>query len=234
MTSLDNAVSAKYSMQGLNFEILVDCEKALDYRVGKLKDIENALVSNEIYTNVRKVEKATLENLRNVFKTEDLKIIADLILKKGEIQLTVEHKQKIKENLRKQIIDFIHKNSVDPINELPHPPQRIEKAMEEAKVKLDENEKFDFLVQHVITAIRPLLRIKLETREVEVLVNVKDSSAVINFFKKKGTKILKEQQLATGNFQILIEIPAGVQEEIETGLNNITKGDAEIKILNKK
>ena len=33
---------------------------------------------------------------------------------------------------------MIHRNAVDPKTGLPHPPQRIESAMEEAKIHVDE------------------------------------------------------------------------------------------------
>lgn len=234
MVKIDQSVIARLKKDGEVFEILVDCEKALDYRIGKIKDLESVLASKEIFKDVKKADRVPVLDLKKAFKTDDLNVIADIIIKKGEIQITAEHKNKLREDKRKQIVAFIHRNAVDPVNGAPHPPQRIEKAMEEAKVKINEFESLDFLVQHVITAIRPILRIKLETREVEVLVNAKDSSSVMNFLKRNGTKILKDQWLDNGSLKAVIEIPAGIYEEIENELNKITKGDVDIKILNKK
>jgi ribosome maturation protein SDO1 len=59
------------------------------------------------------------------------------------------------------------------------------------------------------------------------------ANQAINLLKRK-TKILKEGWLNNGNLVATIEIPAGIQEELENDLNQITKGDVDIKILNKK
>ena len=59
-------------------------------------------------------------------------------IKNGEIQLTTEYKNKLRDQKRKQIVNLISRNAVDPSNNLPHPPQRIENALNEAKVKIDE------------------------------------------------------------------------------------------------
>jgi len=43
---------------------------------------------------------------------------------------------------RKQIVEFIAKNYVDPRSHLPHPPLRIEQALTEARVSIDAFKKF--------------------------------------------------------------------------------------------
>jgi len=56
------------------------------------------------------------------FGTTDTLKIADIILKKGVLQLTTEQRRKMVEDKRKQIIDFISRQAVDPKTNLPHPP----------------------------------------------------------------------------------------------------------------
>ncbi len=41
------------------------------------------------------------------------------------------------EDKRKQIIQYINKNFVDPKTKLPHPIQRIENALEDVRVIID-------------------------------------------------------------------------------------------------
>ena len=43
MVDVDKSVIARYKTQGKNFEILVDCDKALAYREGKIKDTTQAI-----------------------------------------------------------------------------------------------------------------------------------------------------------------------------------------------
>ncbi|MBS3162296.1 ribosome assembly factor SBDS [Candidatus Woesearchaeota archaeon] len=233
MANLEEAIIARIKKGNVNFEILVNCEKALEYRAGKITDLNEVVASKGIFSDVRKANKATNEEIKKAFLTEDENSIIDQILKKGDIQLTAEHKAKLRENKRKQIIAFIHTNAVDAKTGYPFPPQRIEMLMEEAKVKIDEFETLEHEIQNVIKALRPLIPIKLETRELEIDVAASFASQVLNLLKRK-TKIVKEDWKSNGNLVAIFEIPAGIQEEIENDLNKLTKGDVDIKILNKK
>ncbi len=61
---------ARYSFEGEKFEILVKPDPALDYKLGKKKDISAVLVSEDIYTDSGKGTKPTNEKLLKAFKTE--------------------------------------------------------------------------------------------------------------------------------------------------------------------
>ena len=54
MGDLDKAVIAKLKIRENNFEILVDCEKALELRSGKKVDIEDVLATRDIFSDVKK------------------------------------------------------------------------------------------------------------------------------------------------------------------------------------
>ncbi len=127
----------RYSYEGEKFEILVKPDPALDYKLGKKKDISAVLVSDEIYTDSGKGTKPTTEKLLKAFKTEDHTEIAQIIMQKGDLNLTTDQRRKMIENKRKQIVEFIAKTYVDPKTHLPHPPLRVEQAMKDARVSID-------------------------------------------------------------------------------------------------
>lgn len=233
MANVNEAIIARLKKGNVNFEVFVDCEKALDYRAGKIKDLNDVVASKGIFSDIKKAKKVSLEEMKKAFFTEDENAVINLILKKGEIQLTAEHKAKIRENRRKQIIAFIHKNGVDAKTGYPFPPQRIEMLMEQAKVKIEEFESLEHEIQKVIRALKPLIPIKFETRELEIDVSASNASQVLNLLKRK-TKIIKEDWKNNGNLIGIVEIPAGIQEELENDLNKLTKGNVDIKILNRK
>jgi ribosome maturation protein SDO1 len=233
MISVDKAVIARLKKDGETFEIFVDCDKALNYRAGKIKDLNEVLAAKEIFRDASRVDRVSNVALKKAFKTEDVNAVADAIIKKGEIQLTTEHKARLREEKRKQIIDFIHRNAVDPVNGVPHPSQRIEMAMNEVKIRIDEFESFEKQVHDIIQKLQPKLRIKLEIRELEIFVPVHYTNAVLNVLKRK-TKVLKDQWQGDGSLKATVEIPAGIQEEIENELNKITKGEVDLKIINKR
>ena len=132
---------ARFSFEGEKFEILVKPDPALDYKLGKKKDISAVLVSDEIYTDSGKGTKPTTEKLLKAFKTEDQTEIAQIILQKGDLNLTTDQRRKMIDNKRKQIVEFIAKTYVDPKTHLPHPPLRVEQAMKDARVSIDPQKK---------------------------------------------------------------------------------------------
>ena len=62
---------ARFSFEGEKFEILVKPDPALEYKMGKRKDISAILVSDDIYTDSGKGTKPSTEKLLKAFKTED-------------------------------------------------------------------------------------------------------------------------------------------------------------------
>ena len=77
--NVDDAVICRLKKGGLNFEILVDCDKAMEFKHGK-GEIEEIILSDDIFKDVKKGEHASEHDLRNVFSTDDKKIIIDKIL----------------------------------------------------------------------------------------------------------------------------------------------------------
>ena len=73
----DKLTVVKYTFEGNKFEILVKPDPALDYKLGKIKEIGPVLVSDEIYSDSGQGTRASSEKLQKVFKTEDALVIAE-------------------------------------------------------------------------------------------------------------------------------------------------------------
>ena len=69
MVMIDKAVTAKLSSQGLNFEILVDCEKAIELKQGKNIALDEVVVTFDIFNDVKKGEHAAESDLKKIFNT---------------------------------------------------------------------------------------------------------------------------------------------------------------------
>ena len=145
-------------------------DPALDYKLGKIKDVSSVLVSDEIYQNSGKGTRASSEKLQNAFKTEDVMIIAEKILQKGDLNLTTEQRRKMTAEKRKQIITFIAKTFVDPRSHLPHPPLRIEQAITDARVSIDPFKNVDEQVKDIVENLRSIIPLKSENLLLEISV----------------------------------------------------------------
>ncbi len=233
MVNVDKAVTARMKIEGNVFEILVDCEKALEFRKGKSVGLDDVLASDMIFKDVKKGEKASEHLMSKYFGTTDHREIAIKIIKKGEVQLTTEYREKEREEKRKQIINIIHRNAVDPKTGLPHPPLRIENALTEAKVKIDENKTAEDQVQDIIKELRSVLPIRFETKEVAVKIPAKYAGSSYSALKQYG-KLLKDEWQNDGSLVAVVELPGGLLDEFFDKLNGLTHGEVETKIIGAK
>jgi len=226
MTSIEGSVRAKLRKENEVFEILVDKDKIFDYKEGKVP-LSDILTTAEIFKNIKQGEKASEHEMEKIFHTNNKEEIAKIIIDKGEIQLTAEHKKKIIEEKRKRIIDIIHKNGINPQTNLPHPPERIERALEEAKARIDEFKKPEEQVEEIIKQIQPIMPISIEKRILEIKIPAQHAAKAYSILKSIGN-LKKDEWKNDGSLRAKLEIPAGLQEELENELNKIAHGDIEI------
>lgn len=233
MVNLDKAVVAKLKREGKTYEVLVDSGKALEFRKGKSVSINDVVVTEEIFYDAKKGTKASENELKKLFGTNDKLEVCKIIIKEGSVPLTVDLMRKELDAKKKRIVDLIHRNVVDPNTEKPHPPGRIDNAITEAKVRIDESKSAEQQVQDVITQIRKIIPIKYEVREISVKILAQYSGRAFPIMKQFG-KVLNEGWQNDGSLLATVEVPAGLQEELEVALNKIAKGTIETKILKVK
>ena len=219
----------RYSFEGEKFEILVKPDPALDFKLGKKKDISSVLVSDEIYTDSGKGTKPSTEKLLKAFKTEDPAIIAEKILTKGELNLTTDQRRKMIEEKRKQIVEHIAKTYVDPRSHLPHPPLRIEQAMKDARISVDPQKNSDEQIKDIVEKLRSIIPLKSENLKLEIIVPAQYAAQSYSVLKSVGS-LKKEDWLANGSLKAILEIPAAARPNVIDRLGSITKGTATVEV----
>ena len=227
---LEGRVVARLETFGDVFEVLVEEKAALDVRSGKEVDLIEKLAIDTIFRDVRKGIRASEEKVKHIFGTEDVVEVAGVILTKGEIQVTTEQKMKMMEEKRMQVIDIIVRNAINPQTGAPHPPQRIDTAMKEARVNVDPFKTADSQVRDVLDALRPLIPIRFEKTKIAVKLSAEDSARCYGDIKTFGG-ILKEEWQTDGTWIGLVEVPAGMRADFLERLNQKTKGNVETKIV---
>ncbi|AEE93715.1 ribosome assembly factor SBDS [Acidianus hospitalis] len=223
-------VVIKYESHGERFEILVKPKEAMAFRSGKSISLSDVVISDTIYKDVKKGLKASPSALKKVFGTTDFETVAREILLKGEMPITAEQRKEMLESKKKQLIDFIHRNAIDPKTHLPIPPARIEAAMEEARVQIDLNRDVESQALQIIHELARIIPIKVARATLEIKVPAKYSSKVKSQLSNLGS-VKKTNWLNDGTLIAEIEIPAGAQEEVIDKLNSLTKGEVEVKVL---
>jgi ribosome maturation protein SDO1 len=232
MIDINKAIIARLKKGGEVFEVLVDCDKAMEFRDGKC-ELTDVLATEAIYKDAKKGDKASETEMEKLFETEDVKKIAETIVIKGEIHLTAEHRSQLREEKRKAIVSLIHRNAIDSKTKLPHPPNRIESAMEEARVNIDELKSAEMQIDEVLNKIRNVLPIKFVLVEVEIKIPAQFTGSAYGTIKQMG-KVLKENWENNGSLTLELEIPGGLQEELFDKLNNLTHGGIESRVIKEK
>ncbi len=230
MVRLEDAIVARYEHGGHRFEILVDPNAIDDIKSGKIENVVDYLVIDEIFKDAHKGDRASEELVKEVFGTTDVNEVAKTIVKKGQVQLTTEQRRKMLEEKKKRIVMEIARNAINPQTGAPHPPQRIELAMEEAKVHIDPLKSVEEQVPMVLKALRPLIPIRFEKVKIAVKLSGDMYGKAYGEISKMGT-ILKEEWQSDGSWIGVVEIPAGMQGEFLDVLNKKTHGNVQTKIL---
>jgi ribosome maturation protein SDO1 len=229
MTTLDNAIIASYEKGGKRFELYVDPEAAYAWLDKRKTDLKNMLVSEEIYSDARKAEKAKPADIVAAFGTSDIMAVLEFIMKNGQVQLTTEQKRKKAEEKRKQIITILLREAIDPRTKAPHTQIRLENAMEEAKIHIDPLRDAREQLEEVVKELRPILPMKFE--KLKIAVKIPSAFAHKCYGTLKNYGMQKEEWTKAGDLIAVVEIYGGMQGEFYDKLNKLTGGQVETKQL---
>ncbi|BES82456.1 ribosome assembly factor SBDS [Pyrodictium abyssi] len=223
-------VVARLEVGGKRFEVLVNPDLAFDYKQGRDVNLEDLVISDAVYTDLRRGLRASPELLRRVFGTDDVvKIVAEIV-RRGELQLTAEQRRKLIEAKRRQLINYIARNAIDPKTKLPIPPARIEAAMEQAGVGVDPFKSVEEQAPQIIRAISRIIPIKLAKALLRIVVPAEYSGRVAGALSKLG-EVKHMDWRSDGSLVAELEIPAGLQQEVMDKLNKLTRGNVDVKVV---
>lgn len=227
---MSEVTTARYSFESEKFEILVKPDPALEYKLGKRKEISSVLISDEIYADSNKGTKPSTEKLLKAFKTEDQTEIAKQILLKGDLNLTTAQRRKMIDIQKKRVVEFIVKTYVDPRTHLPHPPLRVEQALKDARISIDPQKNINDQVKDIADRLRSIIPLKSETLELVITVPAQYVSQSYAVLKSTGV-LKKEDWQSNGSLKAILEISASARPTVIDRLGSITKGSATVEVV---
>jgi len=221
---------ARINMNGEDFEILVKPDPALAYRSGKSISLSEILVTDVVFSDANKGLRASEKKIKDAFGTLDTQEIAKAIIRKGTLQLTTEQRRRMVEEKRRQIIAFLSRHCVDPRTKLPHPPTRMEQALEQARYAVDPFKSVEEQANEAIKLIRAILPISVEKTSVAVRIPPAYASRAYGTVKSFGT-IKTETWGTDGSWSAVIEMPAGFYAPFLDKMGEVTRGNIEAKVV---
>ncbi|MBU2100262.1 ribosome assembly factor SBDS [Candidatus Micrarchaeota archaeon] len=229
MVKVSEAVIARYEKEGEKFEILVDPTLSMELKKGKKINFNELLAIDTIFKDSNKGTEASPEAITKAFGTTELEKVAEKIIKEGRVQLTTEQRKQMLEQRRKELIDFISRNAVNPQTKTPHPPQRIENVLEEAKIHVDPMKTVQEQLPEVMNKIKTLIPISLEKIRIAFKIPA-EYAGKANFILHRY-ELKQEEWQSDGSLVAVLELPSGAKEDLLNELAHLTKGDIESKIL---
>jgi len=80
------------------------------------------------------------------------------------MQLTTDQKAEIRDDKWKQLINMIARRVQDPKTGNPHPPQRVENALEEAGFHVNWDSELEEEFDDAIDVLRPIIPVSLDEK----------------------------------------------------------------------
>ena len=211
MVSMDDAVIARLEKGGKRYEVLVDPDLVNIWKGdNESVSLDDLLATDEVWHDVKNGERPTVEKLEAVFGTTELETCVVKIINEGSIQLTTEQRKKMIEEKTRQVIADICMLGIDPQTKMPHPPQRVENALIEARFKADPFKPVEKQVKDAVGMIRELIPISFTTVRLAFMIPGVNYGSVYSMVRED---ILKEEWQSNGDWVFTVEIPAGMKND---------------------
>ena len=232
MISLDEAVTARLESHGQRFEVLVDPDAALAIKRGEFDgELEDVIAAEDVFEDASTGDRPPESSLEDVFETTDPLEIIPEVIERGEIQITAEQRREMQEQKHNQLINQIARNAVTPqMDDAPHPPERIERALEEAGFQIDPMEPVETQVDDALDALRPVIPIRFDEVVIAVQIPAEYAGSAQAQIRQFG-ELENEEWQSDGSWVGVLRFPAGLQNEFYDLVNEHTSGEAETRIV---
>ena len=232
MIPLDEAVTARLESHGERFEVLVDPDAALSIKRGEFDgELEDVIAAEDVFENASRGDRPAENDLEEVFGTTDPMEIIPEVIERGEIQITAEQRKEMREKKHKQLINRIARNAVNPqMDNAPHPPDRIESALEETDFRIDPMVPVEQQVDEALEALRPVIPIRFEEVTIAVQVPPDYAGSAQSRIRQFG-ELEREEWQNDGSWVGVLTFPAGLQNDFYDLVNEHTSGKAETRII---
>ncbi|MBN2142756.1 ribosome assembly factor SBDS [Candidatus Woesearchaeota archaeon] len=225
-----NPSTAKLSLKGHEFEVVIDPESAKAHRHGEAA-INDALLAPHVYRSVQTGELASTELMKELFGTSDEYEVASKIIKDGELHLSDEYKEGLRNAKKGEIIALLAKEAADANTGLPVAEARLHAAL--AKIHVDVFRSAEEQLPDVVSKLRSMISLTLEKKSVQLRIPPAYAAKLYGLVQSRS-KIVDEAWLGDGAFSAKVEISAGLVPKFLDELKSATHGDVEVSVERKK
>jgi ribosome maturation protein SDO1 len=213
MVNVDDAFQVSYKREGEEFQVLVDFDELQKFKKKSNEiSVHDVLADSHIYKDQKKGELASQIALDKVFANKEEDEIFKEILLKGECQIPTAFLNKLREEKREQIINYLAQNAVNA-NGARYSQTVIRDAINKLSFTVNPNQDAMYQVDDILKLLKKEMPIKIETSVLEIAVPPQYMSAFFGPFRKMGT-VTKEYYDDQGQLRLHLEVTSGAKEDV--------------------
>jgi ribosome maturation protein SDO1 len=227
MVNVDEAFQVRYKHAGENFEVLVDFNKLNEFKSKPLEvPISDVLADDKIFRDQKKGDLASDTHLNSIFPNKSHEEIITEILIKGECQIPTAYLNELRETKKKQIINYIAENAMNPQTKSKYTSSMIDSEIN--KLNYNFHPDVDYMKQadEVLTILKKVMPIAIVKSILKLKVSPSHCSNFYGPFRKYG-QISKEFYDDQGYLHIHMEINESISDEVINYIKNNSNNEAE-------
>ncbi|KAF0688413.1 Aste57867_19969 [Aphanomyces stellatus] len=190
---LTNVAIVKLKKGGCRFEVACYKNKVVNWRNKVETNLNEVLQSHDVFENVSKGKRATADDMRKVFGTDDVDEVAKMVIELGELQVSDGERAAANESLFQEIATIVAEKCVNPESNRPYPYTVIERVMKEIHYSLIPNRSAKQQALEVINKLQDHMPITRAKMKVQVTVPIKDSKSMKKYLDQHNAAVLEQK-----------------------------------------
>jgi len=224
MVNVDKAFEVRYKKNGENLEVLVDFDRLKEFKKKPQEvNVYDVMADVKIFRDQKKGEVASVNLLNDIFKELSEEEILKEILLKGECQIPTAYLNKVRDEKKMQVVNYISENAINPATKMKYTPTMIEGEVNKVKYNFDPNISFEGQAEDIIKILKKSIPISIDKVLLEIEIPAQYCGAFYGPFRKFG-KITKDYYDNSGNLRIHMEVTSSQIDRVIEYIKEKTNG----------
>jgi ribosome maturation protein SDO1 len=228
---LTNVVIVRLKRGGKRFELACYPNKVTSWREGVEKDLDEVLQQSAVFTNVSKGVQANRADLKRCFKTDDEQKIIEMILARGELQVTGKERAHKSEQLFRDVATSVAERCVDTNTQRPMTVGMVERALKEIQFRVHPNQPAKKQALEAIKALQAVMPIERARMRIRVHLPGKDAKRVKGKLEPLFAHV-EDEQFTRSALIVVALIDPGAYRQIMEIVQSDTRGQGSASVLN--
>ena len=231
MGVLHNSTIVKYNRNGVSLEVLVDFSSYEKFLEDDSILIDDVLLDENIYSDVKKVKRASDEEISKALEEDlDFDLRIRKILKFGEPKIPNEVLKKRREETKEKVLNYILENTINPQGNLKFSKVVMEGELSKISYSYEPNRDYVFQAEEIIKKLSSKFPIKIDKKTMIITIPAK-YSYVIHKIRPIGN-ITKQEYDNHSNLKVHLDVSSSKEDYAIRELKRLTNDEVEYHIKN--